>query len=354
MADRICEFCMSCCGAICAVFCREMTMKCSYIIQFTVYSILQGYNVASDVGMFIDVFSAVRRCNGLGDSQANGTTQVDSGGTVIYCRQPGNFTFSDLDKHILTLEILQWFFLIFAGIGGALYIAHLCTLLPNLCKHCRDPTFEDDLASPDTPRYYRKIVHIHTVFMCLETFIHDIPVSCLAVELSVHYFGPGQINCWECAATASSIPAELSLKRGSLWIGLKISAVALITIYKGVLPLYFWIGNPFCWSCYPLRFLIAAPAGLGFMVMVLTPSMGIAKYRVMTKVPELKSVVAAPSDIIFMIGLVFWVILIVGFLFWKIFSNFVLDLCPCLTWCMEDDDKKKKKEEEKTTGCLCF
>lgn len=233
MADRICEFCMSCCGAICAVFCREMTMKCSYIIQFTVYSILQGYNVASDVGMFIDVFSAVRRCNGLGDSQANGTTQVDPGGTVIYCRQPGNFTFSDLDKHILTLEILQWFFLIFAGIGGALYIAHICTLLPNLCKHCRDPTFEDDLASPDTPRYYRKIVHIHTVFMCLETFIHDIPVSCLAVELSVHYFGPGQINCWECAATASAIPAELSLKRGSLWIGLKISAVALITIYKG-------------------------------------------------------------------------------------------------------------------------
>lgn len=129
---------------------------------------------------------------------------------------------------------------------------------------------------------------------------------------------------------------------------------ALFLLSTGVLPLYFWIGNPFCWSCYPLRFLIAAPAGLGFMVMVLTPSMGIAKYRVMTKVPELKSVVAGPSDIIFMIGLVFWVILIVGFLFWKIFSNFVLDLCPCLTWCMEDDDKKKNKEEEKTTGCLCF
>jgi len=129
---------------------------------------------------------------------------------------------------------------------------------------------------------------------------------------------------------------------------------ALFLLFTGVLPLYFWIGNPFCWSCYPLRFLIAAPAGLGFMVMVLTPSMGIAKYRVMTKVPELKSAVAGPSDIIFMIGLVFWVILIVGFLFWKIFSNFVLDLCPCLTWCMEDDDKKKNKEEEKTTGCLCF
>ena len=232
MAERLCEFCIGCCSKICAVFCREMTMKCSYIIQFTVYSILQGYNVASDVGMFFDVFNAVRKCNKLGDVSTNGT-QVDPGETKIYCRQPGNFTVSDLDKHILTLEILQWIFLVFAGIGTGLYIAHICTLLPNLCRHCRDPGFEHELNSPDTPRYYRNIVHTHTVFMCLETFIHDIPASCLAVELSVHYFGPAQINCWECAVSASSIPAELSLQRGSLWIGLKISAVALITIYKG-------------------------------------------------------------------------------------------------------------------------
>ncbi|KAJ7380857.1 hypothetical protein OS493_007250 [Desmophyllum pertusum] len=258
-----------------------------------------------------------------------------------------------MDTHILTLEILQWFFLLFAGIGAGVYLAHICTLLPNLCKHCRDPEFEYEVALPDTPKYYRSIVHIHTMFMCLETFIHDIPVSCLAVEMSVHYFTPA--NCWECSVSPSSIPAELSLTRGSLWIGLKVSAVALITIYKGILPLYFWIGNPFqCWSCYPLRFLIAAPAGLGFMVMVLAPCMGIAKLRVIVEVPDLKPVVAGPSDIIFMIGLVFWVILIVGFLVYKIFNSFIMELCPCIAWCEDDDSKKKKDKEEKTTGCLCF
>ena len=94
--------------------------------------------------------------------------------------------------------------------------------------------------------------------------------------------------------------------------------------------------------------------GLGFMVMILTPSMGIAKLRVMKKVPALTSAVAGPSDIIFMIGLVFWVILIVGYLMWKIFNSFIMELCPCLAWCTEEDDKKKKTEEEKTTGCLCF
>ena len=232
MADRLCEFCIGCCSKICAVFCREISMKTAYIIQFTVYSVLQGYNVASDIGMFFDVFYAVKKCNKLESASGMNGTQVDPGGTnPIYCRDPGNFTLSDLDKHTTTLEILQWFFLIFAGIGAGLYIAHLCTLLPNLCKHCREPEFEEEVDSLDTPKYYRSILHIHTIFMCLETFVHDIPVSCLAVELSVHYFGPA--NCWECAASASSIPAELSLVRSSLWIGLKVSAVALITIYKG-------------------------------------------------------------------------------------------------------------------------
>lgn len=234
MADRLCELCIGCCSTICAIFCREMTLKTSYIIQFTVYSVLQGYNVASDVGMFFDVFNAVRRCNELESKSIsnNNGTKLDPGGTKpIYCRNPGNFTLSDMDTHILTLEILQWFFLLFAGIGAGVYLAHICTLLPNLCKHCRDPEFEYEVALPDTPKYYRSIVHIHTMFMCLETFIHDIPVSCLAVEMSVHYFTPA--NCWECSVSPSSIPAELSLTRGSLWIGLKVSAVALITIYKG-------------------------------------------------------------------------------------------------------------------------
>lgn len=354
MGDRLCELCIGCCSKICAVFCREMSTKCSYVIQFTVYSILQGYNVISDIGMFLDVFFAVQKCSELADSSIN-RTEIYKGETKrIYCRQPGNFTLSDLDKHIQSLQIMQWFFLIFAVIGTSLYFAHMCILLPNLCKHCRDPEFEQELDSPHTSRYYRNIVHTHTVFMLLETLIHDIPASCLAVELSLHYFVPAQINCWECALSAGLIPAELSLQRGSLWIGLKISAVGLISIYKGVLPLYFWIGNPFCWSCYPLRILITAPAGLLFMVMVLTPCMGIAKYRVMVEAPELVSVLGPASDIIFTIGSLFWGILIIGFLMWKIFNKFVKELCPCLEWCTEEDDKKKKDLDKKESGCLCF
>ena len=229
MADRLCDLCINCCSCICAVFCRDMSLRASYIVQFAIYGVFQGYNIASDIAMFVDVFNAVKRCDNL---VVNGT-DPSSKAARIYCRNPGNFTLADLDKHISTLEVLQWFFVIFALIGVGFYIGHLCTLIPNLYVHFRDPGFEDDVASPDTPYYYRSIIYIHSVFMILETFIHDIPASCLAMELSVHYFGPAEINCWECAISNGSIPVELSLERGSLWIGLKVSAVALISIYKG-------------------------------------------------------------------------------------------------------------------------
>ena len=130
--------------------------------------------------------------------------------------------------------------------------------------------------------------------------------------------------------------------------------LTLMAELTGILPLYFWIGNPFCWSCYPLRLFITLPAGLGFLVLVLTPCMGIAKYRVMVEAPDLESALSNASDIIFTIGVVFWGIIIVGFLMWKIFNKFVMELCPCLEWCSEEDDKKKKREDEKNTGCWCF
>ena len=122
--------------------------------------------------------------------------------------------------------------------------------------------------------------------------------------------------------------------------------------------MFFWIGNPFCWSCYPLRLIISAPVGLGFMVLVLTPSMGLAKYRVLKQVPDLTGAVGSSSDIIWTIGLVFWVMIIAMFIFYKVFRNFVFELCPCLAWCEDDSgrngkDKKVKGRKEKS-GCLCF
>ena len=114
-----------------------------------------------------------------------------------------------------------------------------------------------------------------------------------------------------------------------------------------------WVGNPFCWSCYPLRFLIAGPAALIFMVMVLAPSMGVVNFRLIKAAPRMKARAGGAADIIWSIGVVFYVILIIMVVSYVCFKNFIMDMCPCFAWCADDDKKKKKKKEDGKAGCLC-
>ena len=113
-----------------------------------------------------------------------------------------------------------------------------------------------------------------------------------------------------------------------------------------------WVGNPFCWSCYALRFLIAAPAALVYMVMVLCPAMGVVQFRLLKVAPVLQSGAGGAADIFWSLGLVFYVILIVMAISYFCFKKFIMDMCPCFAWCAGDDKGKKEKKDGKA-GCMC-
>ena len=51
------------------------------------------------------------------------------------------------------------------------------------------------------------------------------------------------------------------------------------------MPLYLWIGNPFCFPCIPLRLLVVFPGGLIAMVMTFGPIMGVTKNRLLQFAP---------------------------------------------------------------------
>ena len=229
MADRLCSMCMTCCGAICKICCAYMSTKVMYLTQFFVYAILQAMNLGVDIGMFIDIFFANKRCDDLfNDSGGGNGSKTDKTKTQIYCNQSGNLTLSNLDENVRSLVIMEWCIMLIAGIGGAIYVTHLCTLLPNLCQYCKNPDFEHEIS--DDQKYYQNIISIHSVFMIIESILHDIPITCIAVELCVHYFTPA--NCWECALSPDGV-RDLAVNRAALWLGLKISTVAFVSIYRG-------------------------------------------------------------------------------------------------------------------------
>ena len=52
-----------------------------------------------------------------------------------------------------------------------------------------------------------------------------------------------------------------------------------------MMPLYVWLGNPFCFPCIPLRILVVFPGGLITMVMTFGPVMGVTKNRLLQFAP---------------------------------------------------------------------
>ena len=56
-------------------------------------------------------------------------------------------------------------------------------------------------------------------------------------------------------------------------------------IIPGMMPLYVWLGNPFCFPCIPLRILVVFPGGLITMVMTFGPVMGVTKNRLLQFAP---------------------------------------------------------------------
>ena len=105
----------------------------------------------------------------------------------------------------------------------------------------------------------------------------------------------------------------------------------------GMMPLYLWVGNPFCFPCIPLRVVAFLPAGLIAMVMTFAPIMGFAKNRLLPFAPkELQDEIGEVANTFWMIGLIFWVIL--G-------SVLFFSVCVWYHYCREED--------EESSCCLC-
>ena len=121
----------------------------------------------------------------------------------------------------------------------------------------------------------------------------------------------------------------------------------LLTIFLGILPLYAWIGNPFCWACYPLRVCVVLPAGFLYCVLTLAPAMGVAINRLFSVAPQMKDEMGTIAQTIWTFGLFFWgIIFLITFLYRYLCGKCICAICcPC--------EKKEGGEGKEGSGCLC-
>lgn len=230
--ECLCKYIMKCCGATCRLFCQPVSNGMGFFIQIIIYGLLQGFNVGTDVGIFFEITKTHSNCKGVREADLNGTDE-------IFCtdRGEGNYTVqSDLQGTLDALKILQGGFFFFLCLGGGIYIIHIFVLIPNACKHWHDDNFENMVM--EAGPYYQNILKITTLFMLVESIIHDMPVSAMSMELCSQMWGQESINCWECVISQSDVPPDQSLPMCGKWLGLKLGSIALIGVYKGVLHFY--------------------------------------------------------------------------------------------------------------------
>lgn len=223
--------CMAICRGICRCFCNAVSPGCGFLLQIIFYAIFQGFNIGTDFGVFLETSKTYARCDELSTGMLQPLSN-DTNLTRPYCVATENATQALLGEKAATLQLLEGVFFFFICLSGGIYVIHIVVLFPNTCKHWNDENFEN-MVSEAGP-YYQKILQIHTLFLLLETLVHDVPMSCLAVELCAQMWGAGGINCWDCALTPQELPKNpMAQINCEMWLGLLLGSIAIVSIYKG-------------------------------------------------------------------------------------------------------------------------
>jgi len=238
--------------------------------------------------------------------QTMNTTQ--SSWTGMFTNATTRLPVTNLSKYVIdqtpeeqwaTLLDFREILLVFCIIGATIYVLHAVMLIPNIIQSCR---VNDPVSLKDTGNaYFRNRLKVHALMLVLETIVFDIPAGCLTMEiLSLIWEGP--------------LSQDVNLRPSKIILALSLTGLAFIALYKGMMPLYLWIGNPFCFPCIPLRLLIVFPGGIIAMVMTFGPVMGVAENRLLQFAPEvIRAEIGGMASTFFSIGMIFWIIFAFAF-----------------------------------------
>lgn len=278
--------------------------RCSVVIQLCIYLFTQAFNLLTDVGIFVDSSKILPDCDKIINS--NFTNEADES---VRCSGGDNFTSTALENSKTDLRILQITIAAFFLLGGFLFLTQLFMYFKYFVAS-GSPSFEHDI---DDSLFLKHFYKIHGIILALEAILHDVPLGFIVIELSALVWE--QPNCWECVAIFSSdTPDEVSLSKTNLWLGIKLASLVPITFYKGMFPMFMWIGGPFCgMDCYICRVCTVIPCGFLATVLLMTPLCGAILNRL---VPIASGIDEGIANTVWSIGLIFWAItiLVVTFL----------------------------------------
>lgn len=211
----------------------ELHDKWPPLIEFMIWTLLQGMNIGNHYGVWAIVKSHVMDVTRFNETATNFTTTmlprlitgmpgttnipvIDGSNEISFPVQ--NDTRMTLEEQWSTLIDFRLMLLVFNGIGTALFLVHACLLMPNVIQSFR---VKDPALLPETGNaYFRSVLKIHCTFLILETILFDIPAGCLTMELlSLIWEGP--------------LSEATNMEVSKIILALSLTGLAFIALYKG-------------------------------------------------------------------------------------------------------------------------
>ena len=158
-----------------------------------------------------------------------------------------------------------------------------------------------------------KLADIKFTFGALLSFSLNVPGACIAVYLYSERWGATGFLCWECAQDPVCNDKRVFAKRTYITLAViacNFLGLVIISLWKGITTFYRWSKTDKV-DCWPVRGCVSLFVGCIFTVIMITPSLGVFKYKFFMLPSQKKNVFAEFTDSLFMIGLLGWVILAV-------------------------------------------
>ena len=160
----------------------------------------------------------------------------------------------------------------------------------------------------------QSILRIKFFFGFLLSFALDIPGSCMAVVLYSMRYGERGLHCWDCAQDVTRCTKKQELEHrqyiSELVIVLMFLTLLIVSIWKGITTFYRWSKTDKV-DCWQLRGCVALFVGAYYVVIILTPALGIFKYMFFRLPSQVNNVFAEFTNSLFMIGMLGWIIFMV-------------------------------------------
>ena len=285
----------------------EPELRKGLVWEMIFFMFLQGMDVGAAFGIYLEGMQASSIYGNIINykNSTNETSPYRPAKSIGYCTT----TEWDMEKvhelydlYGLVLNI----YMFFLGIAGLIFFLHFCmwvvAILLSLTKI--------DFITEQMP----KVVTGKIIFSLCESFIHDIPISCIAIELYLLRRGSQGLVCYLCSHSPTCNKADhiddlLSGSSGKL--SFLLFAIGLTTTWKGLTSM-FRFSRTGVIDIFIIRAVVSLFAAGIYIIVILTPAMVLLKYRYYTLPGVNGGFFADIIDRVMIIGALLWIILLMG------------------------------------------